>query len=142
MLTSISDPQPSASDSEPTWWGGLWILWSLTKRFPNGYAKLLVKSWLLLTLTASPALVLASDPGTRIIDPTGAAMPTKPGCNPQIVVTVPDFPEAEHVSASTVMVDFGDSRICSHAAGDPEDVKSWIEALLEKWFPRSKPETP
>lgn len=64
-------------------------------------------------------------------------MPTKPGCNPQIVVTVPDFPEAEHVSASTVTVDFGDSRICSHAAGDPEDIKSWIEALLEKWFPSS-----
>ena len=89
----------------------------------------------LLTLPGGSAL--ASDPGTNIIDPTGAAMPTKPGCNPQIVVTVPDFPEAEHVSASTVTVDFGDSRICSHAAGDPEDIKSWIEALLEKWFPSS-----
>ncbi|MCY3654946.1 MAG: hypothetical protein OXG70_08040 [Cyanobacteria bacterium MAG IRC1_bin_28] len=68
-------------------------------------------------------------------DPTGAAMPDGEGCQPQIIVTVPDFPEAEHVSASTVVVDFGESRICTQSADDPATFRQWLQKQRDFWFP-------
>ncbi|MYF38261.1 MAG: hypothetical protein F4219_05770 [Gammaproteobacteria bacterium] len=70
-------------------------------------------------------------------------MPDGPGCNPQLIVTVPDFPEAEHVSASTVTVDFTDSRICTQSANDPATFREWLKRQREFWFPPAQdPQTP
>lgn len=81
----------------------------------------------------APSLSLASDPGTRIIDPGGAAMPHDGGCQPQIVISVPDFPEAEHVSASTVSVNLEGSQICVQAASDPKTFRTWFEGFQRFW---------
>ena len=64
---------------------------------------------LLLSLLGLAAPALASD--AQIIDETGAAQP-QGRCAPQIIIRVPDFPEAEHVSASEVHVDLTGSNIC------------------------------
>ena len=96
--------------------------------------------WAVVGTFMVPAL--ASDPGIRIIDPTGAAMPDGPGCNPQLIVTVPDFPEAEHVSASTVTVDFTGSNICTQSANDPATFRQWLKRQREFWFPPQQEPAP
>ena len=58
-----------------------------------------------------PELPPAAD---QLIDDLGAVQPAG-RCAPQFIIRVPDFPEADHVSASRVTVDFSDARICSDA---------------------------
>lgn len=70
-------------------------------------------------LTALLLPTVASDDSTGWKPPqqvdsgeSGAVQP-KGRCSPQFIIRVPDFPEAEHVSASNVSVTFSNARICA-----------------------------
>ena len=89
-----------------------------------------MKSLLILALCAAPAL--ASDAGgLQMIEEYGASQP-EGKCSPQFIIRLPDQPpNAEHISASGVQINFAGARICSPTG--PDEAESELLKQQVTW---------